>query len=234
MRRIVAFVSTVLAFLLFLYTIPVLANEETIKNDERDMNFNYTLGSNKEDRIMKLFKQIQSIMGKKTSSEQSSPMSQEALAALDENSLYTAISDFFLQQEEQKTEEVFWKEMSENARIIYTAQSFEIEVNNGGIQQYLENNSGKTAPYLSYALQTLNAKRYLELWKDFLSRAGLDDVTLSQIAAGGSQDRLEAVSEEAFEEFDKSFYKLESEDTLERRIVEYAREHLEAIFELEH
>ena len=183
---------------------------------------------------MKLFKQIQSIMGKKTSSEQSSPMSQEALAALDENSLYTAISDFFLQQEEQKTEEVFWKEMSENARIIYTAQSFEIEVNNGGIQQYLENNSGKTAPYLSYALQTLNAKRYLELWKDFLSRAGLDDVTLSQIAAGGSQDRLEAVSEEAFEEFDKSFYKLESEDTLERRIVEYAREHLEAIFELEH
>lgn len=41
---------------------------------------------------MKLFKRIQSIMGKKTSSEQFPPLNQEALAALDEDGLYTALS----------------------------------------------------------------------------------------------------------------------------------------------
>ena len=69
---------------------------------------------------MKLFKRIQTAIRKKTSSEQSSQMSKEALAALDENGLYTAISDWFLHQEERKTAEAFWEEMNENARIVWS------------------------------------------------------------------------------------------------------------------
>ena len=161
-------VATALALSFLLYTIPVLANKETVRNCGDITNLNYTLNAKRQEvMIMKLFKRIQTAIRKKTSSEQSSQMSKEALAALDENSLYTAISGWFLHQEERKTAEAFWEEMNENARIVYTAQSFEIEVNNGGIQQYLENSSGKTVPYLSTALNALNAERYLELWKVF-------------------------------------------------------------------
>ena len=183
---------------------------------------------------MKLFKRIQSIMGKKTLSKQFQPLNQEVLAALDEDGLYTALSSWFFHQEKRKTDEAFWKEMNENARIVYTAQRFEIEVNNGGIQQYFENNSGKTAPFLSTALNVLHAEQYLKLWKVFLEQTGMDSVTLSNIASGKAQDRLDAMSEEVLEEFDESFNKLESEETLEKRIIEYARGHIEEIFGIGH
>ncbi len=182
---------------------------------------------------MKLFKRVQSLIAKKTGAEPFAPQSAAEIAALDNNALISALCDHFLRKENHESPENFWQGLNESSKIAYSAQNYEMEVNNGGLQQYLENSSSMTVPYLSKALKVLHAESHLVLWESFLHKNNIDEASLSLIASGESQNIIDLIPDEIFEEYDNEFYKLETEETLDKLIAEYTREHIDKIFDFE-
>ena len=152
-------------------------------------------------------------------------MSTEELSALNDEELFSAISD-------RVDDEIYYSDDVESAlanankqkQIFYTAYWYEAEVNNGGLCQYFANSSRATAPYLSEALEIIGAIKHKEHFDKFIDDNNIDVNDLSMFECEDVDEFEEKTKIFDFDKFDEKFYELGS---IEEYLVKYARENID-------
>ncbi|MBQ0079455.1 MAG: DUF4375 domain-containing protein [Eubacterium sp.] len=158
-------------------------------------------------------------------------MNQEELLALDNEGLYDAITDRveYIIQYLDSAERL--EKLKAGVRVFYIVQTYELEVNNGGLCQYFVNSSRLTAPYLMENLREIGANKHADLLADFLDKNGISLDDLSSFAIDDIDDFEEQEGRFPFDEFDDGFYALYDEEHLSDVLVEYVRAHIEEFAE---
>ena len=167
-----------------------------------------------------------SIIGNfKSQMKKHTQMSIEELSALNDEELFSAISD-------RVDDEIYYSDDVESAlanankqkQIFYTAYWYEAEVNNGGLCQYFTNSSRATAPYLSEALEIIGAIKHKEHFDKFIDDNNIDVNDLSMFEREDVDEFEEKTKIFDFDKFDEKFYELGS---IEEYLVKYARENID-------
>lgn len=152
-------------------------------------------------------------------------MSIEDILTLDDDTLYDAI-DCVCEDAIDSVADITAPELSDAQRFVYSLIRFEAEVNNGGLCQFFVNSSSECAPYISAAMQAINATELKNLFDNFIAENKIDVNDLSSFKI----DSLEQYEEQAerfdFDSFDGKFY--ESYD-FHQQIIDYARKNIEQI-----
>lgn len=116
------------------------------------------------------------------------------------------------------------KAMNRSVRTAYTVALFDLEVQNGGLCQYLSNSSRETAPYLSEALKQTGAAKTEEILAGFVLENKIDLHDLSGFdSIKGYEEKTKTYP---FDDFDHQFtenYEIENLDTLNAKFI---REHI--------
>ncbi len=107
---------------------------------------------------------------------------------------------------------------------LYTLMSFETEVNNGGLCQFFVNSSRECAPYVSGALNEIDALEIKNLFDEFVLKNNIDLNDLFEIHSIEEYNTLEEKYD--FDGFDEKFYK---DENFTSRILSYARKNINKI-----
>lgn len=115
--------------------------------------------------------------------------------------VYFKLLDFV---ESYENEESALAVMNENQKVFYVLSLYDSEVQNGGLAQFFANSTSFLAPYISEALDKINAKEHKILFDNFLRD---NNVTLTQ-------ENLEDffanndIPDQSWENFDETYYNL--------------------------
>jgi hypothetical protein len=112
---------------------------------------------------------------------------------------------------------------SEEQKLVYVLMEFEMEVANGGLCQFFVNSSSECAPYVSDALEKVGAVNIKKRYDGFLAENGIDVKDLSSFKT--DVEFIEQAERYDFDSFDDNFY---SDDDIQKLIVNYIREHIDA------
>lgn len=142
-------------------------------------------------------------------------MNSEELLALDDTELVSAaISRVYGVFGSCEDEDSKMSLLNEPQRVFYVAYIYESEVNNGGLCQYLSNDSGFSAPILGAALETIGDTAHRAHFLAFISDNAID---LGHLDTFGKEaiKRFECLEKRyPFEAFDDVFYEMASLETL--------------------
>jgi len=113
--------------------------------------------------------------------------------------------------------------LNDSQRVLYVVYTYESEVNNGGLCQYLSNDSRLSAPMLSEALKVLGDTVHRTHFEVFV-RDNAIDLKHSDAFGKDAIKRFERMEKRyPFEPFDNAFYELPS---LTEPIAAYIRAHI--------
>lgn len=115
--------------------------------------------------------------------------------------------------------------LSEPERVFYTAWTYEMEVNNGGLCQFFVNSSRALAPLLSDCLGVLNATDHQRLFDAFILDNGIDVNDLSFFIIEDAGEFETQTQRYPFDDFDSAFYALKPVSDF---LAPYLRAHLAA------
>ena len=168
----------------------------------------------------------------------------QAKAELEEAARYRAMTRA---EAEQLSDEELWncvsfwlcrledgKALAEESlarRAVYTVDTFDREVQNGGLCQYFVNSSRETAPELEEALTQVGAESYRKLFHDFVTENDIDVTQLDSFIIHSTED-FEAQNERyPFDAFDEAYYDLYQREPLDAHCTAYIRRHLGDFFD---
>lgn len=113
------------------------------------------------------------------------------------------------------------EDITTEQRNMYTLYNFEAEVNNGGLCQFFVNSSSECAPYVSEALEAVNAVGLKNLYDEFIKKNNIDVNDLSSFKIDDVKDYEKQTERYDFDSFDDKFY----ENTeIHDQIIKYARD----------
>lgn len=115
--------------------------------------------------------------------------------------VYFKLLDFV---ESYENEESALAVMNENQKVFYVLSLYDSEVQNGGLAQFFANSTSFLAPYISEALDKINAKEHKILFDNFLrnNNVTLTQETLEDFFANND------IPDQSWENFDETYYTL--------------------------
>ncbi len=142
--------------------------------------------------------------------------SREALMKMDDATL---ISEVGMMVEKKCDDGI---KLTEPEIVAFTLWLLDMEVQNGGLDQFFFNSSRAFAPCVPAALMSVDASEYEALLAHFLDETGINLSALPE-----DTDAFK----DAFEEFDSAYYALYESKPLEALTAKYIRDHLDVFAE---
>lgn len=154
-------------------------------------------------------------------------MSKYELLNLNDGDLYDAIQERLIQKEEAFNHNIsqLISELTREEVVVYTAMCFVMEENNGGLSQYLSNNSRYTAPYLLESLKAIKAKGIHNLLANYVKAFEID---LNHPKETKIEEIIDLFFDFSYDDFDNEFYDFQQQQDLCQLIVDYIREHIDS------
>ena len=115
-----------------------------------------------------------------------------------------------------------FKALNDAQKVVYTVAEFDMEVQCGGLCQFLYNDCGEAA-YVSKSLDEIGAVEYQRLYDDFIAD---NDIDISSLDETEYEDMYDMYP---FDEFDDTYYRLYSRQPLETMLASYIREHIDEV-----
>ncbi len=143
------------------------------------------------------------------------PLSHAELAELDDEAFYEEIYDRVLSCEYNK--------LTPNAQLFCTVSLFDMEIQNGGLCQYLVNTNTEDIQKLSSALLQLGAKGHNELFLHFLSKNSIDLQHMEDFHSQDIQAYSRLENRYPFADFDDAYMQLPS---LQELLTCFARQNI--------
>ena len=114
--------------------------------------------------------------------------------------------------------------LNEEQRVFYAVNTLDMEVNNGGLCQFLVNSSRMFAPIVSECMEIIGAVEHQKLYDTFLEKHQIDVSDLSSFDCE-SVDAFQAQYERyPFDEYDDAFCELEP---LQKHLTVFIKEHID-------
>lgn len=140
----------------------------------------------------------------------------EELLSLSNEELYATIYDQNIticeEAEDTKDELALF---SGARRTVYIVNTFDAEVQNGGLCQFFVNSSRCLAPYVSEALAAIGADAHKKLYDDFIATNHIDVTDLDSFIVTGVRGYKKQTKRYDFDAFDDRYYELEDlQDTI--------------------
>lgn len=109
-------------------------------------------------------------------------------------------------------------------RTVYIVNTFDAEVQNGGLCQFFVNSSRNLAPYVSDALAAIHADAHRKLYDNFIQTNHIDVNDLDSFQVFSVRGFQKQTKRYDFESFDDRYYEL---DALEDLITDYIRKNIQ-------
>ena len=146
-------------------------------------------------------------------------MTAEEIIAMNDEDFFCAVECLC----EDAVYDIKSSDISEEQKLVYSLNRFEAEVNNGGMCQFLVNSSSECAPYISKALEEIDALALKEAFDGFIADNHIDVYDLSSFKISDISE-FEAQTERFdFDSFDDKFYK---DDEFHQKVIDYARKNI--------
>lgn len=116
-------------------------------------------------------------------------------------------------------------------RAVYTVDTFDREVQNGGLCQYFVNSSRETAPELEEALSQVGAESFRKLFHNFVTENDIDVTQLDSFVIHSAEEFVAQNERYPFDEFDEAYYELYEREPLDALCTAYIRRHLGDFFD---
>ncbi len=108
-------------------------------------------------------------------------------------------------------------------RTVFVLNTFDMEIQNGGLCQFFVNSSRCTAPYVSEALAAVGAEDHRKLFDEFIAANHLDVNDLDSFRVSSVRGFRKQTKRFDFDAFDDRYYEL---DSLEDPLSNYIRAHI--------
>ena len=105
-------------------------------------------------------------------------------------------------------------------RTVYIVNTFDAEVQNGGLCQFFVNSSRHLAPYVSEALAAIGANHHKKLYDEFIETNRIDVTDLDSFRVSSTRGFKKQIKRYDFDAFDDRYYEL---DALEDLVSNYIR-----------
>ena len=138
-------------------------------------------------------------------------MTREDMMTMEDANLFVAVGDALEKKFAQENE------LTGPQINVYTLYLFDLEVQNGGLNQFFQNSSGEFAPFIPSALLSVEADEYEALLAHFLDETDLDLENLEDC----DNEKYNA----AYVEFDDRYYALYETQPLDEMVAAYIRAH---------
>lgn len=146
------------------------------------------------------------------------------LVNLSDNKLYkTVISRIDHQIENHESLEEGFASLNFSQKVIYSIDYYEMEIGCGGLCQFFVNSSRMVAPFMSEYLAAIGAEEHKILYGKFIEENNIDLSDLSSFDIDSNEDYIALTQRYPFDEFDDTFYELES---LKPLLIQYIRNNL--------
>lgn len=122
------------------------------------------------------------------------------------------------------------KKYTEEQLVVISIVAYDVEVNNGGLDQFFTNSTGFFAPYISENLEKINATEHKKHYDNFIKKNKIDIKYFESFISGDIDEYLEQYEQIPLDDFDRKFYELEQKETLYDLVIEYAKENYNKIF----
>lgn len=116
--------------------------------------------------------------------------------------------------------------LSDAQKVVYTINSLDNEVANGGLCQFLCNSSRMAAPFVSDSLAAIGALEHKALFDGFIRQCGIDLNDLSSFDCDDEDAFVAQCDRFPFDDFDDALYKLKP---LKLYLKRYVKAHLDAL-----
>jgi hypothetical protein len=145
----------------------------------------------------------------------------EELLTLPDDELYATVYDqnITICEEAEDTEDELAL-FSGARRTVYIVNTFDAEVQNGGLCQFFVNSSRCLAPYVSEALSAIGADAHKKLYDDFIATNHIDVTDLDSFIVTGVRGYKKQTKRYDFDAFDDRYYEL---DDMEELIAKFIR-----------
>jgi hypothetical protein len=131
--------------------------------------------------------------------------SAEELLAYPPQGQHEAIVDAFREGILRKARRAGYRSLAREEKIVLAVTALEQEVNNGGYDQFLRNESGRFSPIIVDALQRIGCLREARITRKALGAIGVRRLELRSIAAAMRKD--DDCRDEKLERCDQQFYR---------------------------
>lgn len=148
-------------------------------------------------------------------------MTDEEVVALDDDCIVDAIYDRIGDKAEALGG---FDALNKHQLAFFVVYELDMEVQNGGLCQYLCNSTGEKAKYVECSLKVLSFDKTAELFKDFITKSNID---LSLF--DGDVDYDDCIDEYDFDSFDDEYIELYRTEQIYDNMVRFAREHYELL-----
>ena len=108
-------------------------------------------------------------------------------------------------------------------RIVYILNTYDAEIQNGGLCQFFVNSSGSMAPYVCDALRTVGAAEHLKLFNRFITSNHIDVTDLHTFKVSSKRGYLKQTQRYDYAAFDEAYYNL---PVLQERVTVYIKDHI--------
>ncbi len=156
--------------------------------------------------------------------EENKQLHGEDLLTLSDDDLYETV--YFQNLDIAESAEDEDRELEQFAgarRTVYILNTFDSEIQNGGLCQFFVNSSRLVAPYVSESLKKINADEHLRLFEDFVTANGIDVSNLESFKTNSVREYKKQTKRFDFESFDDKYYELPA---LQDKIVEFIKNHI--------
>lgn len=154
-------------------------------------------------------------------------MKKAELEKLSDEDLYSAISARMMAEPCYFQTEEAVKNFIGVKRVFYILDTFDAEIQNGGLCQFFSNSSSAAAPYISECLGTVHADEYRKNFDEFVSRNGINLSDLSQFECNELKDFDRLKEKYSIDEFDNSYYSLYERNPLNIYVARYVRQNID-------
>lgn len=108
-------------------------------------------------------------------------------------------------------------------RTVFVVNTFDMEIQNGGLCQFFVNSSRSAAPYVSQALDAIGAEAHRKLFDEFIETNHIDVNNLDSFRIDRIEDFQKQAKRFDFDTFDDRYYEL---DSLTDLVSNYIRENI--------
>ncbi len=154
-------------------------------------------------------------------------MTCDELSALDDSDLRDAVQARMMSEAGRHEVKQCLEMFSGAKKTFYVASLYEAEVSTGGLARFLLGPGRSAADSILGALKAIHAARHAKLLEKFVSDNGIDLYDLNDLRIESTWDYDEQKSRYPFEEFDEKFRKLYEKESIDERLVQYVRNHID-------
>ena len=151
------------------------------------------------------------------------PRSAEQIAAMEDTEMYDTLITRFMDTEPNA--------LNLQQLTVAALVTFDAEMMNGGLCQFFANDYSGYAPYIIDALDEIGAIQIQAHYSSFIAENKIDVTQMEDFRIASVQDYINQYERFPYEAFDNRFYELYQQENLYERLLAYARNHADSIFD---